>query len=629
MSDELNPSFSVPFTGTPGSQGRHQASFPDPYLDYSSTQMPRTITDVIKWSEYVYLTYGVYRTAVQRVVRYFLTPIELTDADDSEKEKYDEFLRGQLKVYQVLANAGDDFMVYGNSFTSLHVPFRRYLKCPECGLIRPIRDVKYKFQTYQFIAKCESPKCTFKGAMERIDRQTTGQDDIKIIRWSPHEIKIHFHPVSRRSIYYWDIPAWFRNQIKNGIEFYVNDTPWEIVEAIKAGKMLRFAENVVYHFKEEGPAGVWSGGWGVPRIFGNFKQAWYNQILRRYNEAIALDYIVPFRVITPQAGTSREADPLLHANLAGFQNQVFSMIRDHRRDPTTIHALPFPVKMDMMGADARTLAPVDLLNQGTDDLLNAQGVPVEFYRGTFQLQTMPAILRLFEMSWGHLTEGLNGLLDWICEQTSNLLNWEDLHAKLQTPTMAYDLERKQLLLQLAAGQQISRQTAWSPFGLNVREEIKRTLQEEGYVQEEMANFQEDQAQKQELQQNMATGAAGMLQSLQGAGQPGAAMAPGAPAGGAPAPGQGSSGFIAPAPAMGNSGGVTPEDLTAQAEQIAQQMLAMPYEIRRSQLLQLKKGNETLHSLVIAKMGSIRQQAQTIGGQQVLQQQAASGGAPPM
>lgn len=627
MSEELNPSFTAPFNSVPGSQGRHQASFPDPYLDYSSTQMPRTITDVIKWSEYVYLTYGVYRTAVQRVVRYFLTPIELTDADDSEKKKYEEFLRDQLKVYQVLANAGDDFMVYGNSFISLHIPFRRYLRCPDCKLTVPIGDVEYKFDNFTFLAKCPSPKCSFKGAMERVDRQTTGQDDIRIIRWSPHEIKIHFHPVSRRTVYYWDIPAWFRNQVKKGIKFYVDETPWEVVEAIKADKMLRFADDVVYHFKEDSPSGVWAGGWGIPRIFGNFKQAWYNQILRRYNEAIALDYIVPFRVITPFGGSSREADPLLHANLSGFQSQVFSMLRDHRRDPTTIHALPFPVKMEMMGANGTALAPVELLNQGTDDLLNAQGVPVEFYKGTFQLQTMPAILRLFEMSWGHLTDGLNGLLGWICEQISRLLNWEDLRARLQTPTMAYDLERKQLLLQLAAGQQISRQTAWAPFNIDVREEIKRTLQEEGFIQEEMAQFQEDQAKKQELQQTMATGAAGMLQPLQGGAPPGAMAAPGAPAGGAPAPGQGAPGMLMPAPAMGG-GGTTPEDLAAQAEQLAQQMLSMPYEIRRSELLKMKKGNETLHSLVIAKMNTIRQQAQTVGGYQFLQQQMA-GGQPPM
>jgi hypothetical protein len=68
------------------------------------------------------------------------------------------------------------------------------------------------------------------------------------------------------------------------------------------------------------------------------------------------------------------------------------------------------------------------------------------------------------------------------------------------------------------------------------------------------------------------------------------------------------------------GGTTPEDMALQAEQIAQRVLSMPYELRRSELLNIKKSNETLHALVISKMQKIRQQAQTAGGYQMLQQQ---------
>jgi len=42
------------------------------------------------------------------------------------------------------------------------------------------------------------------------------------------------------------------------------------------------------------------------------KQAWYLQVLQRYNEAIALDYIIPFRVISPmpRPGANGEIDEL-------------------------------------------------------------------------------------------------------------------------------------------------------------------------------------------------------------------------------------------------------------------------------------------------------------------------------
>ena len=89
--------------------------------------------------------------------------------------------------------------------------------------------------------------------------------------------------------------------------------------------------------------------------------------------------------------------------------------------------------------------------------------------------------------------------------------------------------------------------------------------------------------------------------------------PGAPMPGAPA----------------QAGGVTPADMMSQAEQIAMQLLNMPYEQRRSQMLDLKKADETLHALVVQKMEEIRRQARQEGGFQALQQMVggAGGGAP--
>lgn len=637
----FSPSFS------PGSQAggdainRHRSAFPDPWLDYSSTQMPRSIYDVLRWSEHVYLNDGTYRTAVQRVVRYFLTKIELKEASEDEKDKYQEFLVDDLKIMNVLALAGDDFMIYGNAFLYLFASFRRYLRCPKCKLERPCKRMQWSFRVEdkkgKFFSKCENKNCGFKGEFVRVDRATFDQDKIKIGRISPHRMRIVPQPVSMSTRYYWDLDPWLRKEIKQGSRLYLEEMPWEVVETVIKDELLRFNEDAIFHLKEEAPSGVWVGGWGIPRMFSSFKQAWFNQIMKRYCEAFALDYVIPFRTLTPKAGNTREGDPLLNLNLSTFQSQVMSMFQQHRRDPTTLHALPFPVDLEMLGAGAgQELMPVELLKWGTAELLNGLGVPVEFYEGTISdIKVLPAVLRLFEMTWSGLVTGLNDLLGWVCKRASQMNNWERLSATLQSPTIAYDIERKQLLLQLSAGQQISRQTAWAPWGLEVREEIKRLLQEEGVIQEEMTQFQEEQAQKQELQRTMAMGAAGMLQPVQpGApGQPGApaagamggapgapGAAPGAPqGGGAPVPG------MAPGmPPMGTPPAMsptemTPQDLQAQAASQATQALGMPYEMRRSFLNDIKKSNETLHALVIAKMNEMRQRAKNVGGQQVIQQ----------
>jgi len=631
--DTTAPPFpAFPLTAA-GSQrtNRFSGAFPDPYLDYASTQMPRSIYDVLRWCEFVWISYGTYRMAAQRVVRYFLTKIELTDASDDEKEKYEEFINEQLHMMESLAFAGDNTMAYGNCFISLYVPFRRYLSCPKCALEQPIGRVVYAWEGWSFKAKCKG--CKYEGEFLRVDRRALETDKIKYVFWPPQEMRLVYHPVTQNVEYRWQIPEYFRQAIRQGDKFYLEHTPWEIIETIRNDQIFRFDEDIIFHMKDSTLSGVRTFGWGIPLIMSNFRQAWYLQVLKRYNEALALDYIIPFRVVTPAPGTSKEADPLLNMNVGSFNQRVLNMFAQHRRDPTTIHALPFPVNMQLMGAEGKNLAPTDLIDHGTDEFLNAQGVPAEMYRGTLQWQAMPTALRLFERTWVSLVMNMNALINWTFGRVSKLKNWENLSGRLQPVTLADDIEKKQIQLQLAAGQQISTQTALAPFGINFRDEVKRVLEEEEFKQEQLARFQEEMVKKQELQGVMAQGAAGMAQPGMPGAQPGMPMQPGAQPGmpaqpGAPMqPGMPQAGMPQPGMAQAGPGGsVTPEDMMVQAEQIAQQLLGMPYELRKSELLKIKKSNETLHALIISKMQTFRQQARTVGGNQLLQQTAGAGAA---
>ena len=78
-----------------------------------------------------------------------------------------------------------------------------------------------------------------------------------------------------------------------------------------------FNTDAIYHMKESALAGVNHKGWGIPRTLVNLGLAVYAQTLRRYNEVLAMDYIVPFRVITPmpKAGGQTEGDPLLSMSM--------------------------------------------------------------------------------------------------------------------------------------------------------------------------------------------------------------------------------------------------------------------------------------------------------------------------
>jgi hypothetical protein len=70
---------------------------------------------------------------------------------------------------------------------------------------------------------------------------------------------------------------------------------------------------------------------------------------------------------------------------------------------------------------------------------------------------------------------------------------------------------------------------------------------------------------------------------------------------------------------------TPEDLQAQAQQIAQQVLTLPESQKDSQLIKLKKSDPTIHALVKSIIDDIRQQAQSQGGAMLMAQQYGQGG----
>ena len=154
------------------------------------------------------------------------------------------------------------------------------------------------------------------------------------------------------------------------------------------------------------------------------------------------------------------------------------------------------------------------------------------------------------------------------------------HSRLRSVTLADDLERKALALQGAAGMDISKGTAYLPFGIDYMEEQRRVVEEQQSVQK----LQQEAMDEAQAQQG--------LQGSDSGGQP-----------------------------PGGEAGATPGDVYEQAKQVAQQLLYQtPESLRRGELLKIKQSNPTLHALVIQQMDEMRYEAQRQGGAQVMEQQ---------
>ena len=622
--------------------------FPDPFCDVASLSMPESIQTALRWSEYIMNANGIYRQAVDRVVSYFITDVEINDigektVGEEEKEKFRIFLEDTLSIKNVLHTVAMDYLTYGNSFTSLLLPFRRYLSCKNCGLEMPLERVynspqcAFKWQEFNFHATC--PNCKYSGVWRHIDRRSGDDKQILVKRWSPHEIDIIWDPYTHNSQYVWKIPEDYKTLIKQGHLHYLNNASWEIIQAIKNGQNLLFDNGVIYHCKEDALAGMRNRGWGISRVLTNFRQAWYVQALMRYNEAIVLDYVVPFRVVTPapRGGDAQSGDPVHTINLSSFSSRVQQMLRARRSDPARWNVLPFPINYQALGGDASQLAPKDLIDQGLDTLLKCIGMPVELFNGTLTMQAAPAALRLFEANWAHLPHALNRFLDYLVDNVSRAMSWEPVTAKLTRVTHADDLNRQMAKLQLMQAGAISKTTGLSSVGLDYEEETKRTLAEEKIYAEEQARMQEQMQQAEQMQALSAP--ADMMGGVGNAGASATGMPGGMPPGqAAPPPAPGGSPMMGGAPSAvdqflmqrQNAPNVprTPDELQTQAQLIASDLLSKPESLKDSELIKLKRQDPTMHALVTSIMDDIRQQARTEGGAMLMQQQFGQAGPPP-
>jgi hypothetical protein len=563
--------------------------YPNPFCDIASEYVPRDLNTIFEWCEYLMLSVTPFRSVAQRVVRYFLTELVLEGGSDSERDKYDDFLNNQLHLLQQLAEIGDDYLAYGNSFVSVYFPFDRYLICPDCETNYHVSTVNYRFDRSEGRFSGHCMKCNAEKQFKREDRRSPDTTRVRIIRWNPKRMRLRVHPISGKVEYYMQMDADFVRKVLEGIPFYLNETPWAMVLAcLKSDKQqkqfyFKFKDDAIYHMRCASLAGLPIRGWAIPPILPNFKLAYYVQLLRRYDEAIALDFIVPFRVLFPKNQGQMGQDALSTLSMGTFMSAMNNMVTRKRKNLTDVQIAPFEIGYEMLGGEAKTLAPKDNIALALDELLNSLGFPAELYKGTLSIQAFPVALRLFEKQWNSLVDGNNDLISWLLKRLSRHFMWGDeITGTLRSVTLADDIERKALSLQAAAGGDISKQTAYRPLGIDYIEEQRRATEEK----ETIARLQQEAQERQQAQQQAGAGDGGQ------------------------------------------QAGGTPGDVEAQAQALAQQLLLQtPETQRRGELIKIKRSNPTLHALVLAAMNQMRQdmasQGQAAMMQQAQQKQASA------
>lgn len=586
--------------------------FDDPFMLPSSDYVPEDLKSALDFCMFLYYLNPQYRRASQRVIRHFITEFEYPgDGSAEEKDRQDDYLKHNLRLHQAMAEMGDEWSCYGNSFYRIHFPFDRVLvddrsdKLVEYSLDMfegrasfILKEMKYEIPDPRNMKK--KIKLPFR------DIPAKDKNRIKLRKLDPRDVTIRHNFISGSNSYIYDFPKEVRKDCEDGKLYVVNEVPIAMLKAIKEDQDFLFNADEMFHFKAPTVSGVSNKGWGLPETLANYRSLHQIQVYRKIDEAVGLDYMVPFRIFTPEAGNN-ETGVVRNLVLSQWKSQVEKVITNRRKDKFSMHAFPFPLKYQEFGADGKSLAPKDLIEYQTNSMLDAMGYPAELFKGSLTVQQVPTAVRLFENSFMFVHLGLTDFAQWVCKRIARYMEEPYIEVSLQKPSLADNLDRQNVVMQLSSAGEISRKKAYSWLGItDAVDEKKERLEEDAEIQKIQIKQEEDLRREMEsgtINQQLDQQAAAQQQQQSGGG--------GSPPGGSPNPQQ------------AQQGSVNPMDVQGQAQELAQQWAGLPEGERRKSMQQTKATDQTLYSLAKQFLDEMRDGAKSQGVQQMYQQ--AQGG----
>jgi intein/homing endonuclease len=362
--------------------GRSGTSYPNPFFDLSQQYAPRTIKELFEWCTFFFYTNPLIGSTIAKISRYPITNLIIDEDDVKVKEQWLTNYNDHIKIKDRMMEVNLDLNVYGNAFVSLHLPFTRMLVCGKCQHKVDIKEVSWKWKNWKFSYTCPSCKEPAEGDPKDqksiVDIPYRSIEEIKVIRWNPENITIKYNEATGRSVYYYCPSSALRNQVTQGDEDILEDIPLLFIRAIKESRTIKLSSPNIFHLKRPTLAEK-DMGWGKPLIYQVLKDTYYYYTLRRAQEAIANEHIVPFDFLYPQPNA--QMDPFVHTDLGNWRSQVEDQVKKHKADPNHKAIIPVPIGVGRIGGDGKVLMITPELNYLNQTIVGGMGIPSEFLFG--------------------------------------------------------------------------------------------------------------------------------------------------------------------------------------------------------------------------------------------------------
>lgn len=608
-------SYGCPSPGPGGVSFGRMKPIESPYLDFATFARPRTFSDMIDWSEYVYQLSDDMKNGLDKLYGYFSTRLMIRDnnqdigiADVAHVMKWERLLSQALLYGVEEMQLGMNVAVYGNDFVTITLAHTRVMRCPECNWsikvndVRKIKGMDFGFRDMAFFGRCQG-LCKKRGTnprrrMKVFQFSERRPENLIIRHWPIRELEFDFLEALNRLRVYHRIPQRKKNLLLQEQDpDALHDEDWSVLQAVCSDSMLEFDDRVMFHAKEPTLSGLENRGLGIPRTLSLARQHWLVQLLKKQCQALAAAYVAPieFFSLAQPNHTGMAGDPSIANNLGEMGNHVDQMLASHRRDPTRKFFVPYPINYQVAGANANQYVPVDLMKWAGEELSNSL-VPRAMLSGELTLQTSPVFIRMFESTNRAIPAIYNAFLWFFVSRVAELLTYEPVQASHSPVSTEDNLAIDQLLQQAAMMGKVSDSSWQSRLNIDPRWEKASMLAE----QKQSLELERD---LQKLQEDFSV----VDQTKQMAMEGGDPSAEGAPAASPPG------GVLLPSQGFMPSKDV--RQLDQDAQMMAQALLALPPQQRRAELNTLNKSDQMFHGLVTSYLAKQRNEM----GQEARQQ----------
>lgn len=450
--------------------GTKYQPFANPFFDQAGTYTPTSMKELFAYCRHFFLTHGLVNAIITKASEYPITDLVLENNDPAVVSRYESVMSDVLNYPSAQLGINLDQNVYGIAFVSLNYPFVKHLICQSCKSDFQAVKIKlnWRYTAGQFRLNC--PKCKEVGPAKVRDEQTKKLSELSIMRWSPERMNLIENEVTGRCEYVFDPSPEFRQQVKMGRKDLVSTTPELFLEAVRLNRQIVLDPANVFVMRRPGLSQT-MGGWGTPMMMPVLKDLYSMQIIKRTNEAVMLQHLVPQVFLFPQPA-SAGADPIVTASLADWRDSIRAELAHQRRDPAYYGILPFPLGHQVIGENGRSLLLLPELQEMARLACIGMGFPPDLIFGAGSYAGSSVNMRMLENVFLTNVRQHKRLLRFILTKVATFMGWPQVTGRFKPFRMADDLQRQAFLFQLNGAKKISDTTLLSAVDLTVEREAE-------------------------------------------------------------------------------------------------------------------------------------------------------------